>query len=672
MLTLLSLLACGPSNEVVLHVTPSQERAADSFVRHLKSDNARVEVSDDPVAAAGGRGLHIALSEDLDCEECWELEQDGRAIVVHGGDILGVQYGASDALEHAGFRFFHPYDPVVPEELADLPDEAFGLLHTPDMARRGIQMHTLHPIEGLYDFWLPNENTDTERASAVIDWIIKNRGDHVQWVGLDDIEDENTRIAWQAHTGEIIAEAHARGATTSLGVQLFGSGNLQQAFDLLNEVGTEEEQATAIRERMSWVLSDETPFDMINLSFGEFFAEEPESFIRSVDIAVDEMHALSPDVEVTGLIHVGDDLPVEYGGREQIYYFLVRYAESDITPWVHTVMFYNLFDDPGGSYHHDNYDEHRTFLIERLDAGEPVAYFPESAYWVAFDNVIPTYLPIYVKSRFEDLDQIRAQAQNPLQEHVLFSSGWEWGYWQTDRAVLRMNYEHPNSYADEYTQMFSIYEGGDALAELLTDVAESQYTHLLTNRMAPYLASRDSVMEFGYTQDIVSQPVRPGFDDVLEMSDEDYAAWSASDLPKLSAMAADFTTLDQATNTLSVDETDRYIAETLQGVRIDGSRARYIHSLYAAVAAHRDGSDPGPLLAEAEAEFDVARAIVDARHSNFHDSNGERLVVEDDNPTIYNYGYLIRADELCFWTRERAQVSKLLEGSTDNVPGCAL
>ena len=35
------------------------------------------------------------------------------------------------------------------------------------------------------------------------------------------------------------------------------------------------------------------------------------------------------------------------------------------------------------------------FLFDRLENGLPVAYFPESAYWVAFDNSVPTYLPMY-------------------------------------------------------------------------------------------------------------------------------------------------------------------------------------------------------------------------------------------------------------------------------------
>ena len=65
-------------------------------------------------------------------------------------------------------------------------------------------------------------------------------------------------------------------------------------------------------------------------------------------------------------IHVGDDLTVTYNDQEMIYYFLAAYADSNITPWVHTVMFYNLFERAGGAYHHEEFDQHRRFLLNRL------------------------------------------------------------------------------------------------------------------------------------------------------------------------------------------------------------------------------------------------------------------------------------------------------------------
>ena len=277
------------------------------------------------------------------------------------------------------------------------------------MVRRGLHMHTLHPIEGYYDFWEPSEE-NLYRAKRVIDWTIKNRGNYIEWVGLDNITDNPiAHDAWKAHTQAIINDVHQRGATVGLGVQLFGSGNLQNAFDLVDDVnGNREAQ---ISSRLALVL-DDLDFDVLEMSFGEFFDEEPQEFIDSVNQAYDILQSVSPGIEMTSRLHVGDDLQVTYDNQEMIYYFLAAYANPEITPWVHTVMYYNLFEPSNGAYHHEDFAEHREFLFERLENGLPVAYFPESAYWVAFDNLVPTYLPMYVRSRWLDMFEIR---HNPRQ-----------------------------------------------------------------------------------------------------------------------------------------------------------------------------------------------------------------------------------------------------------------
>ena len=155
----------------------------------------------------------------------------------------------------------------------------------------------------------------------------------------------------------------------------------------------------------------------------------------------DTIQELLPGVEVTSRLHVGADLQVTYNDQEMIYYFLAAYADPEITPWVHTVMYYNLFEEANGAYHHEDFTEHREFLQDRLKNDLPVAYFPESAYWVAFDNPVPTYLPLYIRSRWLDMYEIRkwseANDASYLTDHTLFSSGWEWGYWQNDVATLR-------------------------------------------------------------------------------------------------------------------------------------------------------------------------------------------------------------------------------------------
>lgn len=666
----LTLMACADRGLVVAYVPEELAQPFASFGVGLESA-LRVEPVADPVAALG-RGRRVAVVDDLDCGECFRIDAVDGGWEVHGGGRLGAQYGLATLLESGGVRFFHPYDTYIPEDLT-LPDEdpLFGEDQLPEQQLRGLHLHTLHPIEGYFDFWEPGDE-QLAGAKQVIDWVVKNRGNYLQWVALDNILDSDSDMAaWQDHTASILAEAHARGLETGLGVQLFGSSNLQLAFDLLDEVGSPDEQRAEMQQRLGPVFG-ELEFDRVSLSFGEFFGEDPDSFIASVNLAGEVMHELRPALDVTTVVHVGADQRVDYDGQSLIYYFLATYADPSITPWVHSVMYYNLFEDAGGAYHHEAFDEHRELLLSRLRDGLPVAYFPESAYWIAFDNSVPTYLPLYVRSRYLDMASLRAEAQaggfDDLSAHVLFSSGWEWGYWQNDIATLRMGWRLPERYEDFFTWAFADEPG---LAEIAAELAELQHQHLLIGRLAPYLASYDNVMELGYNLDIISQPKRVLPEELAEMDATALAAFEADTVAALDQMAADFEAL-AARLPAAMDEGPAapWLAETRDGVQITALRARFIATVYAAMVDALQGESPN--LTAAEQALSEAEIVVHRRHAAMHDPRGARLIDDHSNDTIYQYGYLLRADELCFWRRELALTQELATGTRPDVPGCSL
>jgi hypothetical protein len=66
------------------------------------------------------------------------------------------------------------------------------------------------------------------------------------------------------------------------------------------------------------------------------------------------------------------------------------------------------------------------------------------------------------------------------------------------------------------------------------------------------------------------------------------------------------------------------------------------------------------------------RTVVERRHANMHDDVGGRLTIPGENPTLYQYGYLRWAHELCYWEREYAEASNTLRGTDLPEPGCAL
>jgi len=660
MTSLMLLLACG-GDRVTLVVPSEAFEAFEALARHTPIQDLTVTPSADPASDAGGRGLQVAVVQDLDCTECFELTGDGSDWTVHGGDLLGLQYGVAHLFEQGlGYRFLHPHDPWVPAQHLD--PTALGGRHNPEIDRRGLHLHTLHPTDAFMDFWEPDGDAGLARAEAVLDWAVKQRANHVQWVGLDDIADSGFRHEdWVATTAQILEMARTRGLTTGLGLQLFGAANLQQSFDLLDDVGTEAEQRAEMHQRLS-LLSEGLDFDVYNLSFGEFYDEDPQGFVDSATWAVEEMQAVQPGVEVPAVVHVGADLTVEYQGEDLLYYHLAKHVEG-LTPWVHTVMFYTLFDDAGGAYHHEEFSEHRALLLDRLHAGEPVGYFPETAYWVAFDNPVPQALPLYARSRHRDLDQIRL-AGATLEDHVLFSSGWEWGYWAHDVAALRHSYTLQDDWCGPIR--FMLEPQGSGLADLVCELGDLQATALIDERLAPWLAGQDNLMVLGYNLDIVSQPVRPVWEDLVAYDDEARALFDADVLIPLVAYRDALQGLSDRAAGLDLAD-NRVVREALDGFAVDALRAAFMVEVLGALM----DADPGR-LDDAQDRMAQAAEVIAARHGDLHDPDPERLVSEEANATIYPFGYLLRADTLCYWERELSDARNVLEDAGLVVPGCSL
>jgi hypothetical protein len=502
-----------------------------------------------------------------------------------------------------------------------------------------------------------------------MDWEIKNGGNHLQWVALNDIVDAGVHAPWQKRTRTLIDDAHARGLTVGLGIQLYGTSNLQQAFDLIDRPGQDE--AGQVQSRVN-LITEDLPWDVLNLSFGEFSGQDPQAFIDSVNLAYSGIQIAAPGTEVPATIHVGNypDLQVTWQDQQMLYYFLVQFCDPGIEPWIHTVMYYDLFEDAGGAYLHDDFAEHRQFLLDRLTAGITVGYFPESAYWVAFDDSVPQYLPLYLRSRWTDLDGIAAANVGQLQDHVLFSSGWEWGYWQNDAAALRMGWKHNGDWT-RIVQDFFAPLGKTGTADAVIGLANLQNEALLGQRLTPYLSGRDAFMDIGDTQGITAAPTRPTVAAVLAMTPEERATYRTTVVDALKNYAVAIRAIPVPTVPEGSEADRRVVQEVVDGLQIDGDRAAFAAALWEAVADAGDGKDSTAGLAQAAAAMTDAQSVVARRHGDLHNP-GKWADQSWENPTIYDYGYLYHADQLCYWQRELVQAQNGVAGGTAPVPSCTL
>ena len=605
-------------------------------------------------------GLQIVVVDDAAIPlEGYQLSRDGETLRVQAHDVLGAQYGVSAALEALGFRFRHPFDAYVPSvlEIGEI-DEA---VHKPDIRVRGIQLHTLHPIEGYFAFWEPGAGS-TNDAHRIIDWVIKNRGNFLQWVPLDNIQKPEQHAAWKPFTQELIDYAHARGVRVGLNIQIYGASNLQNAYDLVDEEA--QPVGPQVAARLVPITAD-LPFDVYTLSFGEFFNADSQAFIDAINEVRRQLVIAAPQAETHALIHVGDKQRVQFMGEELIYYFLVKFADSSIIPNVHTVMFYNLFEDAGGAYHHDSFLDHRLFLQEKMCAGERVAYQPETAYWVAFDTSVPQFYPLYIHSRLLDLDMLQ-RPEGPcgtLDQHYLFSTGWEWGYWLNDVTALRASYELTSPQQAIAAELAP--DLGLPAAALVSRMMEVQHERVMIGRLTGYLVGRDAVIDIGRTADIVSQPDRVTFDQLVGGLGRTEVIFM---LFQLRRYADELDGLDEELAALDLRD-NRWSRELRDSFAINRLRARFVLATYEATLAHIDGDleMAATRFGHAEELLARARTVVARRHGDLHDTHGRRHLDKTANQTFYQFGYLFFADTLCYWDRELVQVGGVL-GSTSAVP----
>ncbi|MFO0714059.1 MAG: hypothetical protein U0353_29650 [Sandaracinus sp.] len=681
-----ALGACGPSEPppppvaMPIFVTADARAPIDAFVSFLPASlDAGTRTADDPIAAMtsateGSRRIALVV-EPSRCEGCFRLEHTDAGFVVRGDAPLGIQYGLAALLEGMGVRFLHPQRTFVPATLAEPEPSLFDHDEEPAIAQRGLHLHILHPIESYYDLWEPSED-NLHEAERTLHWLVANRANYVTWTALDDLQGrvEARREALRAHQRAILDHAHLRGLRVGLGIQIFGLSNLQKAFDL---VDAGDDPATSIPTNLAYL--EGLPYDAIQLSFGEFFSADPDAFVHAIELAYDGVHAMLPDAEVTGTVHVGnfEDTRVTYMGQEMLYYFLVQYADRPVRPWVHTVMYYGLWGDAGGSYNHESFDEHRAFLLDRLRMGREVGYHPETAYWVAFDVNVPTYLPLYIRARWDDLDHLRDAAEaggfGGLEDHVVFSSGWEWGYWQNDWAVMRMSWRTPDGYEALAHDMLAPLPDGPAAADAIVALTELQQDALIDHRLAAYLAGQDATFQLGYDRGFWSQPRRPSMAELRAMSPEERATFQLEVVDRLATLASDTRAVLDEVEALGAVDAEPFLSELRDGIAIDVARTEHAHALWQAAVHASAGEDASADEAALDAAIEAARGIVARRHAALFDPDPDEILAERlRNALRYGYGYLREANDLCFWERERIEYRREFHGDTTDVPGCVL
>ena len=118
--------------------------------------------------------------------------------------------------------------------------------------------------------------------------------------------------------------------------------------------------------------------------------------LRWLNLATEHLAVMHPEISPYAWIHTTCGLDRETGEGGP-YYHLPLEADERLGAFVHTTMYYDL-ENPAPVYDCENFHHQRRFF-DAADGQRELVYFPETAWWLGFDNNLPMVTPIVGRSR---------------------------------------------------------------------------------------------------------------------------------------------------------------------------------------------------------------------------------------------------------------------------------
>jgi len=606
---------------------------------------------------------------------------------LHQGN-LGLAFGSYALLEELGFAFLHPLEATIPPRL-EIPRDV-TLDRAPRWHWRGLQLHTMHPLElaDLLNGWGMAGPEDEHSWQSMLpdwdeflEWMVANGQNHVHWLPLAGAswrEFANSPVRY-ARFAQLTARAHAFGIAAGADVALVQQQ--QHAWKIIEVQGDLEQEKAQIRARLDLLYA--AGFDYIATENGvtEFTHGSDDRMLEWMNELCrhsEDVHGKRAFIKIhasTG--QVAENHPDPRTGQPMNFNFLPHFADPRLGIMPHTVQHYSL-DDPAPTYGNDDFSAMREFLHYEIGQ-RPVVWHPETSYWVSFDVDVPLFLPLYADRRLYDLRLIaRGEGTQRMSGQNTFSSGWEWGYWVgeviTARAAVDPLLEEPDHLRAVRKAMKPVVRpfgpAADRAATILAEMAHRQHELLvlgLVNGVAPteiarrngqaYLQGSEAFDDLGDLArsipglpDFVTQPEKLG---LVEMRSLIHAPPRYRDLrPLLAEMAVTFRSEAAAFAALE-PEIPLHARPLFDDIRdaseMTALRAEQVLGLY----DYAD-SDDVMALGRARTALDRATAVVAQREPRYR-VPADRIAGWRNNPTAYEFAYLWTVRSLYYWWRDEAK-----------------
>ncbi|HEX8948780.1 MAG TPA: hypothetical protein VF790_07460 [Dissulfurispiraceae bacterium] len=594
-----------------------------------------------------------------DHEYRWDSRRRGNRIVLHleTPSFQGAAFGLYGLLqEKLGFKFYHPKRTLVPSHRHWPLPAVFSWSAAPRFDKKGFHLHTQHPIELTEQFLNPDYPGALADLKGYIDWLARNQQNVFQFFLLRDID----RARWIGYAGEFVAYAHKRGILA--GVELSLSMLQQKAFQAVKLLNPYPPYRDQIDKTLSWLFRVKWDFVTVDFTMGEYLPDVGRLMPSVRDYMIER---------ITG----------EYHTKLMLTTHVIRRSQGDESSapstkagvLIHTVMCYSI-DEPSAPVYGNVNQKHMLQKTVEENRRRETWYWPESAYWVSFDNSIPLLLLPYLDARWSDMNTMERLG---VSNHLTFSSGWEWGYWLVDWSIARWAWAYKyNGTAVKSGPLSALYDlyPEMRIRRLWQKALALQEDYLKKRRLIRFMSALDPSAELPWPFNNPFQP-RPDFTYpwLLRKASDDEAA-RAVKVPiallseyaeKMNAVAAG---LERETERFSSGmrnappDLDEISRELVRGLQVTALRARHRALTLRALMAQRkrrwwqsQTPEAVALLNKAALVRQRARALVVLQEKSYRYPVA-LIARRRKDFTAYHFGYLYPASNLFFWEREESQV----------------
>lgn len=562
----------------------------------------------------------------------------------------GLTFGIYGLLDEVlGFRFIHPKKTIVPDEVKWPKELKYSA--SPRFMKKGFHLHTQHPLELTEQLHNPDFPNAWEDVKQYIDWLVRNRQNYWEWCLLRTVDMEK----WQPHAKRMVDYSHERGLMIGVDVSLHMIQ--QRTFQLYKSwpKSWRSKEQQLLRSLEDLYYAD---WDFLNVEFAtaEFIGgkEKLKSRLKKTLIETARNKYQS---NIMGRKHVVSEENMV--GEQADVFNATDSIDLYRGVGIHTVMMYSLEDSVAPVYENKNFHHIHKDMLKESKVRE-VWFYPESAYWVTYDNSVPMLLLPYLSGRLSDI--VLCEKEH-IPNHLTFSSGWEFGYWAVDWSIARWSWKssfNGEEHIPEPMEWVSALNYPETVKANLESHLQLQQEYLLNKNLLRYMCAQTVTDEFSLFRKQF-QP-RPDFTFkwLANKSDEETRdTVEKVDIKQLQEYYSKSEALNLQLSKLTNTTSPSPISEYFMALQLTSLRAKHRATTVNAILAHREKrkEDKAHWLEKSREIRLQGVGLVYLLELNYK-YNAEYLYSERFSHTSYPYGYLYAPHTLHFWKREEEQARR--------------